>query len=91
MAHAVWDGGGELPSDDLGVLLSCGSGGGAEGVDGKVGVGGEELDEAGGGVSGGGGTGRRGWEGAYRWPTVPVAPRMPTLIWGRAGADMRVL
>lgn len=49
MAHAVWDGGGELPSDDLGVLLSCGSGGGAEGVDGKVGVGGEELDEAGGG------------------------------------------
>lgn len=19
----------------------------------------------------------------YRWPTVPVAPRMPTLIWGR--------
>lgn len=32
-----------------------------------------------------------GGEGAYRWPTVPVAPRMPTLIWGRAGADMRVL
>lgn len=63
MAHAVWDGGGELPPDDLGVLLSCGSGGGAEGVDGKVGVGGEELDEAGGGVSGGGGTGGRGGEG----------------------------
>lgn len=60
MAHAVWDGGGELPSDDVGVLLSCGSGGGAEGVDGKVGVGGEELDEAGGGVSGGGET---GWGG----------------------------
>lgn len=33
--------------------------------------------------------GRTGGERTYRWPTVPVAPRMPTLIWGRGdmGAD----
>lgn len=35
------------------------------------------------------GEGRTGGERTYRWPTVPVAPRMPTLIWGRGdmGAD----
>lgn len=48
-AHVVGDGGGELPSDDVGVLLAGGPGGGAQCVDGKVRVGGEELDEAAGG------------------------------------------
>lgn len=58
MADGVWDGARELPADDTGVLLPCGPGGGAEGVEGKVGVGGEELDEAAGWrVSGGGGGG----------------------------------
>lgn len=50
-AHVVWDGAGELPADDASVLLACGPGGGAQCVDGKVRVGGEELDEAA-GVSG---------------------------------------
>lgn len=84
-AHVVWDGASELPSDDASVLLARGPGGGAQCVDGKVRVGGEELDEAAGGAGGSaeeervaGGGGR-----TYRWPTVPVAPRMPTLIWGR--------
>lgn len=45
-AHVVWDGASELPSDDASVLLAGGPGGGAQCVDGKVGVGGEELDEA---------------------------------------------
>lgn len=48
-AHVVGDGGGELPSDDVGVPLAGGPGGGAQCVDGKVRVGGEELDEAAGG------------------------------------------
>lgn len=94
VAHVVWYGASELPSDDAGVLLAGGPGGGAQCVDGKVWVGGEELDEAVGGVSEearrkdgwregrvAGSTG--GGERTYRWPTVPVAPRMPTLIWER--------
>lgn len=86
-AHVVWDGAGELPADDASVLLACGPGGGAQCVDGKVRVGGEELDEAA-GVSGeeervaGRKNGWRERGATYRWPTVPVAPRMPTLIWG---------
>lgn len=52
-AHVVWDGASELPSDDAGVLLACGPGGGAQCVDGKVRVGGEELDEAAAGAGGG--------------------------------------
>lgn len=52
-AHVVWDGASELPSDDASVLLARGPGGGAQCVDGKVRVGGEELDEAAGGRRGG--------------------------------------
>lgn len=51
-AHVVWDGASELPSDDASVLLARGPGGGAQCVDGKVRVGGEELDEAAGGAGG---------------------------------------
>ena len=37
---------GKLPLDDFGIFLSCGTGRGAEGMDGEVWVRREELDEA---------------------------------------------
>lgn len=45
VVDGVWDGVCEFLVDDMGVLLFCGFGGGVEGVEGKVGVGGEEFDE----------------------------------------------